>query len=315
MENNSVVNNNSNRGGRLSKYPSGASALGLGIVGLGAAWDSFSPEIGWWIFLLTIIISICLFTPYVLKMIFCFPAFVADAQNTLNDSVITSVDMSLLTISIFVHRYNPEAGRLLWFFASIMHLVIWYTFTYYRIKLGNLLEFHFGWFVTYGGIVTVAVTAGPMGFNPWARAFWYIGLISTCILVPIITYRGARLRFEDKYKITIPVIAAPVNLLLAGYLSGVFEINQSLLNLVAIAAFTATFVAYLQSYRGAKLPFAPTFASFTFPLSIGATAAIRFGRFYPSFFFLGYITITITSIFVLYTMWRFYKFYVLGKAE
>lgn len=299
---------------KLAKYPSGASALGLGIVGLGAAWDAFSPEIGYYIFAITVLISICLFTPYVLKMIFCFNSFVEDIQDTLKGSVITSVDMSLLTISIFIHRYNPEAARLLWFFASLMHLVIWYAFTYYRIKLGTFLEFHFGWFVTYGGIVTVAVTAGPMGFNPWARAFWYIGFISTCILIPIITFRGARLRFEDRYRITIPVIAAPVNLLLAGYLSGVFEINETLLCLVAIAAFTATFVAYMGVYRGRKLPFAPTFAAFTFPLSIGVTAAIRFGKFYPSFFFLGWITITVTTIAVTYTIWRFYKFYVLGKS-
>lgn len=299
---------------KLSDYPSGASALGLGIVGLGAAWDSFSPEIGFYIFAATIVISLCLITPYILKMIFSFSSFVEDAQDTLKGCVITSVDMTLLTISIFVYRYNPEFGRLLWLFASIMHLVIWYTFTYYRIKLGKLLEFHFGWFVTYGGIVTVAVTAGPMGFDPWARAFWYIGLISTMILVPIITFRGARLRFEDKYRITIPVIAAPVNLLLAGYLSGVFDVNESILCLVAIAAFTATFVAWMGVARGRKIPFAPSYAAFTFPLSISVTASIRFGKFYPSFSFIGWIQIAITSVAVLYTMWRFFKFYVLKRA-
>lgn len=73
------------------------------------------------------------------------------------------------------------------------------------------------------------------------------------ILIPIIAVRGIRLGFEDKYKVKIPVIAAPVNLLLAGYLSGIFEPKQTLLCLITIAAFT-------------------------FPLSISVTSSIRFGK-------------------------------------
>lgn len=300
---------------KLSQYPSGASALGLGIVGLGSAWDNIQPEIGYYIFVFCIICSLVLISCYILKIIFCFDSFIDDMKDTLRGAVVTSIDMSLLVISTFVYRYEPTIGRMLWFFATIMHLIIWYTFTYYRIKLGKFLEFHFGWFVTYGGIVTVAVTANGMGFNPWARAFWWIGFISTIILIPIISARGIRLGFENKYKITIPVVAAPVNLLLAGYLSGIFEPNQTLLCLIAIAAFTATFVAWIGIFHAYRLPFVATFAAFTFPLSISVTSSIRFGKFYPSFSFLGWIQIIITTIVITYTTWRFIKFYVLKKAN
>ncbi|MGL5611692.1 MAG: hypothetical protein ACRCX7_12745, partial [Cetobacterium sp.] len=170
-------------------------------------------------------------------------------------------------------------------------------------------EFHFGWFVTYGGIITVAVTAKNMGFDPWAKSFWWIGLISVIVLLPIIIIRGIRLGFENKYKITIPVVAAPVNLLLAGYLSGIFEVNQTVACLLAIAAFTGTFTAWVGVLRAKVLPFAPTFAAFTFPLTISVTAATRFGKLYPSFSFIAWIEIIVTTLSVLYTVYRFLEFY------
>ena len=43
---------------KLKKYPSGASALGLGIVGLGSAWEGLGYKYGESIFLGTILISL-----------------------------------------------------------------------------------------------------------------------------------------------------------------------------------------------------------------------------------------------------------------
>ena len=298
---------------KLKKYPSGASALGLGIVGLGSAWEGLGYKYGESIFLGTILISLVLVITYISKIIFCYSSFLDDIQDTMRGAVVTSLDMAILIISTYVYRYNPEIGRLIWFIASLVHLIIWFTFTYYRIKLGKLLEFHFGWFVTYGGIITVAVTAKNMGFDPWAKSFWWIGLISVIALLPIIIIRGIRLGFENKYKITIPVVAAPVNLLLAGYLSGIFEVNQTVACLLAIAAFTGTFTAWVGVLRAKTLPFAPTFAAFTFPLTISVTAATRFGYLYPSFSFIAWIEIIITTISVLYTIYRFSEFYFFKK--
>ncbi len=298
---------------KLKKYPSGASALGLGIVGLGSAWEGLGYKYGESIFLGTILISLVLVITYISKIIFCYSSFLDDIQDTMRGAVVTSLDMAILIISTYVYRYNPEIGRLIWFIASLVHLIIWFTFTYYRIKLGKLLEFHFGWFVTYGGIITVAVTAKNMGFDPWAKSFWWIGLISVIALLPIIIIRGIRLGFENKYKITIPVVAAPVNLLLAGYLSGIFEVNQTVACLLAIAAFTGTFTAWIGVLRAKTLTFAPTFAAFTFPLTISVTAATRFGKLYPSFSFIAWIEIIITTISVLYTIYRFSEFYFFKK--
>lgn len=298
---------------KLKKYPSGASALGLGIVGLGSAWEGIGYKYGEVIFLGTILISLVLVITYISKIIFCYSSFLDDIQDTMRGAVITSLDMAILIISTYIYRYNPEIGRLIWFIASLVHLTLWFTFTYYRIKLGKLLEFHFGWFVTYGGIITVAVTAKNMGFDPWAKSFWWIGLISVIVLLPIIIIRGIRLGFENKYKITIPVVAAPVNLLLAGYLSGIFEVNQTVACLLAIAAFTGTFTAWVGVLRAKVLPFAPTFAAFTFPLTISVTAATRFGKLYPSFSFIAWIEIIVTTLSVLYTIYRFSEFYFFKK--
>lgn len=300
---------------KLKKYPSGASALGLGIVGLGSAWDGIGFKYGEKIFVLTIGLSLLLVTTYILKIIFCYQSFLEDIKDTMKGAVVTSLDMAILIMSTYVYRYNPELGRTVWFIASLVHLIIWFTFTYYRIKLGKLLEFHFGWFVTYGGIITVAVTATYMGFDPWAKSFWWIGLISVVTLLPVIIVRGIRLGFENKYRITIPVVAAPVNLLLAGYLSGIFNVNQTAACLLAIAAFTGTFTAWLGVLRAKALPFAPTFAAFTFPLTISVTAATRFGKLFPSFSFLAWIEIAVTTISVIYTLYRFIEFYFLKKEQ
>lgn len=300
---------------KLKRYPSGASALGLGIVGLGSAWEGIHPEYGIYIFMISIVISLVLISFYILKIILCFKSFLEDIQDTIKGSVITSLDMAILVISVFIYKYiDPELGRIIWFLASLVHLVFWYTFTYYRIKLGKILEFHFGWFVTYGGIITVAVTAKPMGFDPWAKSFWWIGFITVAIVLPMVIFRGIRLGFENKYKITIPVVAAPVNLLLAGYLSGIFDVNETVASLLAIAAFTATIVAYIGVLRAHTLPFAPTFAAFTFPLTISVTAAIRFGHLFPKFAFIGWIEIIITTISVIYTIYRFIEFYYIKKV-
>ena len=298
---------------RLKKYPSGASALGLGIVGLGSAWEGIGYKYGEYIFIITILIALILVGGYICKIIFCYNSFLEDIKDTMRGAVVTSLDMAILIISTYIYRYNPEVGRIIWFIASLVHLIIWFTFTYYRIKLGKLLEFHFGWFVTYGGIITVAVTATNMGFDPWAKSFWWIGLISVIVLLPIIIIRGIRLGFENKYRVTIPVVAAPVNLLLAGYLSGIFNVNQTVACLLAIAAFTGTFTAWMGVLRAKSLPFAPTFAAFTFPLTISVTAATRFGKLYSSFSFLAWIEIAVTTISVLYTIYRFIEFYFLKK--
>lgn len=138
-------------------------------------------------------------------------------------------------------------------------------------------------------MVTAAVSYNQsFGFNPWAKLSWWIGLISVIALLPIIIIRGIRLGFENKYKIIIPVVVAPVNLLLDGYLSGIFEVNQTVACLLAIAAFT-------------------------FPLTITGIAATRFGKSYHSFSFIAWIEIIITIISVLYTIYRFSEFYFFKK--
>ena len=103
---------------RLKKYPSGASALGLGIVGLGSAWEGIGYKYGEYIFIITILISLILVGGYICKIIFCYNSFLDDIKDTMRGAVITSLDMAILIISTYIYRYNPEVGRMIWFIAS-----------------------------------------------------------------------------------------------------------------------------------------------------------------------------------------------------
>ena len=83
---------------KLKKYPSGASALGLGIVGLGSAWEGLGYKYGESIFLGTILISLVLVITYISKIIFCYSSFLDDIQDTMRGAVVTSLDMAILII-------------------------------------------------------------------------------------------------------------------------------------------------------------------------------------------------------------------------
>ena len=167
--------------------------------------------------------------------------------------------MALMILSHFLGLIDTTSGIALWFTSIVVHAILTTTFLCNVIKGFKWEKFIPAYYVAPVGIVC-AVVCGA-GFVPtlgpnfttlnevlfWYGCLWYIGL-----LIPMI----ARLLQRDipaPKKPTIIIMAAPPNLLVAGYITlgaqGVAVSPILLLILVTLSILTTIWVYVMLAWK------------------------------------------------------------------
>lgn len=301
----------------IKKVPVPLSGVMLGLAALGNLLQSYSEGVRYFCGILAGLLLILL----ILKLIL-FPGMIKeDMKNPIMASVAATFPMALMLLSTYVKPFIVNAAFVIWILAILLHIAIIVYFTVTFIVKLQMPKVFASYYIVYVGIAVAAVTAPAFGqLTIGAAAFWF-GLISLVVLLILVTYRYINFKeIPEPAKPLICIYAAPASLCIAGYTQSVETKSYGLLiGLMIVAAILYVF-SLVKAVTYLKLPFYPSYASFTFPFVISAIAIkqasaclMNMGR--PISFLSYVVTIetVIAVLFVAYVFIRFMGFLFAGK--
>ena len=301
----------------IKKVPVPLSGVMLGLAALGNLLQSYSEGVRYFCGILAGLLLILLIQKLIL-----FPGMIReDMKNPIMASVAATFPMALMLLSTYVKPFIGNAAFVIWILAILLHIVMILYFTVIFIVKLQMPKVFASYFIVYVGIAVAAVTAPAFGrLTIGAAAFWF-GLISLVVLLILVTYRDINFKeFPEPATPLICIYAAPASLCIAGYTQSVETKSYGLLiGLMIVAAILYVF-SLVKAVTYLKLPFYPSYASFTFPFVISAIAMkqasaclMNMGR--PISFLSYVVTIetVIAVLFVAYVFIRFMGFLFAGK--
>lgn len=296
----------------IKRIPVPICGVMLGLAALGNLLQSYSEGVRYALGILAAILMVL----FLLKCIL-FPKMIReDMQNPIMASVAGTFPMALMLLSVYAKPLLGKASLVIWFIAIALHLALIVYFTVKFICKLALPKVFASYFIVYVGIVVASLTA-PAYEMLWlgSAAFWF-GFICLIALLVLVTIRYIKCRdIPNPAKPLICIYAAPVSLCVAGYIQSVTPKAFGFL----IAMYAAACIVYVFSLIKAigylKLPFFPSYASFTFPFVISAIAskqtmacAAKLGTPLPFLQPVVLVETIIAAISVLYVLIRFVMF-------
>ena len=296
----------------LKTIPIPINGLMLALVSLGNLFFAFN--IGF-LGMLFFSIGFVLFLLMLCKIAFTFSDVINDLKNPIIASVAPTFSMGMMVIWSVLGGL-PALARIAtigWGIAAIVHFALVVYFIYAFIWK-NKPEFHSvypSWFIIFVGIGIIPITLGDVQSTLVHLVFW-IGLIFYLILLPVVWLRLQYI--EEPARPLLTIIAAPGSLCLTAYL--VHFTNHNVYLVVFLLALSQSIYVFLLFKLPTllKLPFFPSYAAFTFPLVISATAMNLAAQFFDSVAVLNILAVmelVIATCIVSYVFVRYVQFIVM----
>ena len=185
-----------------------------------------------------------------------------------------------MALAGFIANYYLTLGRILWLAAIGVHIIFCFIFFYHRARNFDLNHVIPSWFIPPVGIVVACVSGASMNFPNLTHIIFYIGFILYLIMLPIMMYRIIFIEPIDDGRLpTFAIMAAPPSLCLAGYLTAFSNPSEIIIYILLPLAIFMTVLVYVSFFRILRITFNPSYASFTFPLAIGATAVLKYSNY------------------------------------
>lgn len=304
--------------------PTPVAGLALGIASLGIGLENSLPlhSLGQITgALISMALVILIVTKYILH-----PALIKEElKHPVLGSVMPTLAMALMLQSKSLSIINPVAAEFLWLFAVQVHLLLLAGFAFYRFRSFNLHHMVPSWFVPFVGICVAALTVPGPQHHGLAYGLLVFGMINYAVLLPAMVYRLIFFpKIEDPAKPTIAVMAAPASLTLVAYLTLEQAPSLLLCSILLGIAILMTSIVYLAFFKLLRLPFSPAFASYTFPMSVGAAALYKVAdslAIYPStqmyseqIRLLAVTELVIATLIIAYVCCRYLQYYVRAWA-
>lgn len=206
-----------------------------------------------------------------LAKIITYPSGVKEElKNPVVASVFPTLTMGMMLLSTYAKPFAPKLAFGIWLISVAMHIGLMIKFTINYIVKFDIKKVFPSWFIVYVGIVVGSVTAPAFEMQTLGRIFFWAGIISYFILLPIVIKKVRLRTIPEPALATIAIFAAPVSLCLAGYMNSFESKNMFIVwGLVILSQLSYGFVLFqLPKLLGSK--FYPSFSAFTFPLVISA---------------------------------------------
>ncbi|MBQ3509504.1 MAG: TDT family transporter [Peptococcaceae bacterium] len=252
----------------LHKLPVPVCGVTLGLAAVGNMLNNYSTLLHW----LYLAAAAILWAALLAKLLLCWPDAKKELMNPLALSVFEAFFMTLLQFSAALAPYYSKTALWLWIIANIANFILIGIFSWKYLKHFQLSNVFTSWNVLYGGNMLAAVIAPAVHMEePGILLFW-LHFIIFLPWYPISAYRYWKLPVAEAAQPTICILAAPFNLVLAGYLTAIPEPEPVLTILFTLIAQIA-YVFVLTRLPGIlRLPFYPSYGALTFPFVIPAVA-------------------------------------------
>jgi exfoliative toxin A/B len=196
---------------------------------------------------------------------------------------LTTLPMGIIILTTYLKPFSPKGSVALWLMAIGLYLCIMIVYTLKHVLPFKSEKVLASYFVTYVGIVVVSVTSKTMGYAMIGQIAFYFGLISYCLLLPMVIYRYVKFpKMPEPIQPLIMIFAAPANLLVVGYVKVMTHYNGTLLLILIIIGWLTTLFSLSQLPKLIKSGFYPSYAAFTFPIVIGALASKVYSSYYSN---------------------------------
>lgn len=299
----------------LLRIPLPLSGVALGTAALGSLLQNYSAIIPPFCGALATVLLSLVFLKYL-----CFPAAF---RKDMNDPVLAGVSgtftMALMILSTYLEPFGSNAALGVWLAAIFLHgvLIVYYTLKF--VRNAGLQNVFANYYIVYVGIAAAAVSSPVSGQPEISAAAFWIGFVAFLILIIPITVRYVRLpEVPDPAKPLICIYAAPASLCLTAYLETITPVSlEFLIGLYIVACLLYLFALQKAiSYR--SLPFYPSYAAFTFPFVIAATASAQVTSYLETFTghalpLMEGVVLTqtgIAAVLVVYVLLRYLQFFL-----
>lgn len=260
----------------LKKVPLPMAGLTLGLASLGnlyklAGWQLAGDVTG--------IVALLLFAVILLKL--CLTPL--HAAKSLQDPIIASVSptfsMTLMILCTYFTAWGMpvQVATVVWVMAVLIHFGLM-AFFLSRHLLTQQKIWHMiypSWFVTFVGLGVIPLTNAQFVPALGQPLFW-IAFVLYAALFPVVVHRVRVVPLPEATQLLLTIMAAPASLCLTGYLASFNQPNFWFALGMLIFAQSLYFGTLFSIRQYTRLSFYPSFAAFTFPLVISATALTRF---------------------------------------
>ena len=261
------------------------------------------------------ILSGILLTIFALKIVLDFSHTLEELKSPVALSVLPTSTMALMLLCTYLLPFIGFIAICIWSAAVITHLCLMWLFFkcfVFKFSLKNVFP---GWFVSFVGIVTVSVTAPVIGADEIGKIAFIIGFTLYFVALALIIVRLIKVKeFPEPARPTFAIFTAPMSLCIVGYFSSFENQNEIFVySMLAIAIASYIFVT-IKMISLLRLKFYPTYAAFTFPFVISATA-FRFGASFLAergiyfFDYVAYYSLCIAVLIVLYVLVRYIMYF------
>ena len=246
-----------------------------------------------------------------------FPKMVKeDLGNPIMASVAGTFPMALMLLSVYVKPFIGQAAFYIWILAILLHVALIIYFTVKFVVKLQMPKVFASYYIVYVGIAVASITAPAYEqLKIGAAAFWF-GFVCLLALLVLVTIRYVKYpNVPDPAKPLICIYAAPMSLCIAGYVQSVTPKSAGFLLGMFVVACVLYVFALVKAIGFLRMPFFPSYASFTFPFVISAIASkqtmaclANLGQPMPALQYVVLVETIIAVVFVAYVLVRFLKF-------
>lgn len=253
----------------IKKIPIPLCGLMLGVSALGNLLQSYSKNIRY----ICGVFAGFLLILTILKLIFYFNDVKKDMENPIMASVSGTFPMAIMLLTTYIKPFIGEIAYYIWLLAIILHIALIIYFTIKFIFKLDIKKVFASYYIVYVGIAVASVTAPIYNQIIIGTVCFWFGFVSFILLSILISIRYIKYKeIPEPAKPIICIYAAPMSLCIVGYVQSITQKSYTFLLAMLIVSTVLYIFALVQFIKYIKLPFYPSFASFTFPFVITAIA-------------------------------------------
>ncbi|MDY3005751.1 TDT family transporter [Anaerococcus porci] len=241
--------------------------LMLSMFALGNLWQDTSTDFR----ILCGTIGFILGLLFIIRILKDCKTFSEEMKNPIMASVIGTFPMALMLFSVYIKPIFGNKAILIWYLAIIFHIILIVYFTINFIIRLDYKNVFASYYIVYVGIVVGSLTSPAFEKKNLGITFFYFGFIAMLILLGLVNYRYIKYKeVPNPAKALFIISSAPASLCLAGYIQASNMPNKAMVIFLLILS-QALFIFCLTKFISyVRLPFYPSYASFTFPFVITA---------------------------------------------
>lgn len=256
----------------LEHCPIPLAGFALGVGSLGNALETAFSFQGYARLCLSAIAALCLVLLTISALL--YPQRIHHAlKHPVAGGIVPTFCMGWMTLSGALRVVAPTWAIVIWNAAVILHISALVRFGYCRWRERHWQHMAPSWFIPSVGFIVATLNCPTPAYHLYCLWLLGFGMLNLLLLMPLMLYRlimHPPLNYAAQP--TLVILAAPVSLALAGYLTTVQTPTLWVCGLLGGVALLMTAIAYLCICTLLSRPFTPACAAFTFPMVIGAIA-------------------------------------------